>query len=109
MKQAIKAVWRNALDPASRPLDKNRRARRWGRGLIWIALCALLLYVLLVVFADAIVDSIYANVNPDEIREMPPSVAEIRTVPGQQQILGGRPSLAHVVTRALMAAERVLA
>lgn len=63
---------------------------RCARLMVWLMALLLTAYALLALSADWIVDSIYANVNPDEIRELPFSVSAISVVPERQFILGGR-------------------
>ena len=72
-------------------LPRSHRHRnallRIGWLLLWIVIAA---YIILMLTADWIVDAIYANVNPDEHREMPMSVPAVRAVSERQYVLGGR-------------------
>lgn len=60
------------------------------RAAIAFALTSLLVYMLAIASVDAITDAIYANVNSDNVREMPTATVAIAPASDGQLVLGGR-------------------
>lgn len=74
-------------DEAVEPLPALRLLRRAA---IAFALTCVVTYMLAIASVDAVTDAIYANVNSDEIREMPMAAVALVPAADGQHVLGGR-------------------